>query len=556
MFRWLFGLLCLCHTGYHAYAQFEYPLATYVQLRERLINKYLIVGEGHGCSLPASWYDSTRSQLVYEDETTRQLGWYLALLATEHHLNELHGKDNQATRRELYFAIRAIQRLDRYAEYLQCSPASTLSWDEQSKRYNTNTSCWSDTIENNLNGYIMREDIPPGWHKRFPGDQPVRHGNGYSNWIVQDKFNKSPNPASQDQIYHLLFGFAFIQKYLPDTLVVNSLNIRQEAQNIAYRFAEAFNQEFRLKNPITGGVVDADLGGNAKFYAFLFAVAADRLVNGKIYPSSKERQKAYDEQNRWFSQLVKNNKNLWTHFTTLMWAGASLASPNQIMTMLLLCVGNALNGSPENNSFVLLNKVSSFINPEYRFFQNAYMLLQNKKYSFGYTQHEMQTMLLAMDEPGPRRYTISGSCNFLQNKVWNRDCIFVQPRILPCTDQIFEGHFNGIDYMLFHNIYFLQFESSAKENPFPPVDLSGPEFKVIPNPTSSQISLAYSCKHEELVNIFVSDASGRIVYKQQAINLPSGEGQYQLPVPGLVQGIYFLSVYGRNFQKQIRVLLL
>lgn len=76
----------------------------YWEIRQRLLDKYIRVGEGHGMSIPGSWIKkevSGKEILVFEDESTRHIGWYLAMLATEHELLEHHGYPTDQNEREV-----------------------------------------------------------------------------------------------------------------------------------------------------------------------------------------------------------------------------------------------------------------------------------------------------------------------------------------------------------------------------------------------------------------------------------------------------------------------
>jgi hypothetical protein len=58
-------------------------------------------------SIPASWIsrrvdgDNVVEVLHFEDESTRHIGWYLAMLATEHKLLEHHGYPTDQNEQEM-----------------------------------------------------------------------------------------------------------------------------------------------------------------------------------------------------------------------------------------------------------------------------------------------------------------------------------------------------------------------------------------------------------------------------------------------------------------------
>ena len=94
----------------------------YHSLRVRLREQFVVVGDCHGCGLPASRFEINPfpepNVVFYDDETLRQLGWYIAVLAVENHLLRINGHSTYENSMELYYALQAIERLDKYAEYL------------------------------------------------------------------------------------------------------------------------------------------------------------------------------------------------------------------------------------------------------------------------------------------------------------------------------------------------------------------------------------------------------------------------------------------------------
>jgi len=106
----------------------------YWELRQRLLDRYVKVGDCHGCSLPATLYNHKNNALVFHDESVRQLGWYIAVLASENYLLRSSGATPQQLEQnlqELYYAVKAFDRLDKYAEFLWCidNIQSDLSWN-------------------------------------------------------------------------------------------------------------------------------------------------------------------------------------------------------------------------------------------------------------------------------------------------------------------------------------------------------------------------------------------------------------------------------------------
>src|SRR5678816_606478 len=128
-------------------------LEKYHALRARLLTEFTVVGEGAGESQPADLRDDGEGFTKCADSTIR-LGWYLGVLASEHHLYS-HPElfpgaarvEPEATDDELYDALFALERLDRVADAAFPDPC-------------THTEA--------LNGFFIRDDVPAGFHQNFP----------------------------------------------------------------------------------------------------------------------------------------------------------------------------------------------------------------------------------------------------------------------------------------------------------------------------------------------------------------------------------------------------
>lgn len=528
-----------------AVAQQSYPPELYQAIRSRLTERYLRVGDCHGCSIPASWYDSVRQQLVYEDESPRQIGWYLAVLATEQALLKKNNLPSVHTEKELYYALQALNRLDNVAEFFYCTSPGSIGWDnEQQHYYRINSSgCGNEAPSDNLNGFMIREDVPPGWHEQFPGDKPVRHGDGHSNWIVGDKISRHPNPFSQDQLYHVFFGLAFVTRFVDDSTLYDGVPLRKEARQIAARMMQIFSPDYKIIHPVTGIPLSATIGGNAGIYAFPLAVAADFIVNGTVYPTARNRQNTINTQNPYFTTQSGISAALWKNFLSALWLGNSQASPNQVMTLLLVTISNAFNGWPDNKTIRFFRSVSSYINPDYRLFGNAFSLLHGSTANTGYSKEEMEYLLAQMDTKGPHRYS-DQYCNVKQNPVWNRDCIFVQPPIPACRDKAFEGHFNGLDYLLLQNIYLLQhvYEEKTSSGGMTADSSYGAKIELYPNPVGNELFISVSTKKATHLAVTITDMSGRQVFSTGPF-IPAGQSSViNIPLPGLAAGLYYCQV--------------
>ena len=92
------------------------------------------------------------NQWVHEfglSDASLRLGWYIAVLATEYKLLNVQGLDTYQTRKELYYALEAFNRLDLNAE-------SYFNLAAPNNNPNQAISPSSD----DLNGFFIRDDMP------------------------------------------------------------------------------------------------------------------------------------------------------------------------------------------------------------------------------------------------------------------------------------------------------------------------------------------------------------------------------------------------------------
>ena len=131
-------------------------LSKYTALRQRLTTQFMVVGEGQGESQPATERHDGQGFIKWSDGTIN-LGWYLGVLATEHAMRSqpavypgaTNGDPKAAdkTLDELHAALFALERLDRVADAAFPAP------------------CGQSPA---VNGFFLRDDVPAGFHQRFP----------------------------------------------------------------------------------------------------------------------------------------------------------------------------------------------------------------------------------------------------------------------------------------------------------------------------------------------------------------------------------------------------
>ncbi len=191
----------------------------YWYYRYRLTEEFVITGmapaycEASGLSIPAACakhYHKTDPQLsmYWLENSVQVLGYYIGVLATELKLLYFYGQPYANTQQELYYAMKAYERLDRNCEGLFYP--------------RINTGCPGN---GNLNGLFCRDDVPKEFLYDGFGNESFRDKNDYTESIysVYKSCGYSvDNPErpegnylpSMEELRGLFTGFALLKKAL------------------------------------------------------------------------------------------------------------------------------------------------------------------------------------------------------------------------------------------------------------------------------------------------------------------------------------------------------
>lgn len=328
----------------------------YWYYKSRLNNDFVKVGTGRGESLPFNQrgltlnnYNPINVEMAVGD-ATGTLGYYIALLATEYYLLKQNGQNTDKTKHELFCALNAINRLDAIAEFAK-SPNSG--------------------IYTSLNGFFVRDDIPSNFiSTNYSHFNYYDHGinnntssSGFmskftagankvsSDWKknVDDNTNNNHLYESQDQAYNLLFGLAFVNKFVPDTETDGTnvfgfgsgeTKLTIEARNITGRIIDFIRQSkslggvncqnsaaigWQIHNPVTCTPVAT--GDDAQLFGYPLAELECLIKTGKqsnnftnfSLGSVPQLCPGFGYHNQWSQSLGYNAWNLF----------ASSSVPNQ-----------------------------------------------------------------------------------------------------------------------------------------------------------------------------------------------------------------------------------
>lgn len=164
------------------------------------------------------------------DNPLREIGTYMAILSTEIGLLKMHQQPYKSTMQELYFLLMAVNRLDRFSDkyHILNDPANSL--DGRFMRSDQNASASDNWFRYDTTKYV--------------GFKSYGTFTKLTNWLGPPNCDSMPyeykNIMSKDEIIGLLWGLAFVKKYVPnefvdDTRGVDGIYIVNEAMAIANR---------------------------------------------------------------------------------------------------------------------------------------------------------------------------------------------------------------------------------------------------------------------------------------------------------------------------------
>jgi hypothetical protein len=150
-----------------AQADDQENLEKYWKYRDQLKKRFMKIGFGEGESIPSSviipnrqygQVDQSTGSIIQWRDASLTLGYYWIVLATEYKLLSESGQNVQSTLNELYYAMRAFNRLDMTAEgYLAGNPTAGANPAD-------------------LNGFFLRDDVRHGMALNFANDPPFPNG--------------------------------------------------------------------------------------------------------------------------------------------------------------------------------------------------------------------------------------------------------------------------------------------------------------------------------------------------------------------------------------------
>jgi hypothetical protein len=416
----------------------------YWNYRERLNNDFMLgIGSEIGYSFPFMeryrGVESTEA-VLYWDDATIGLGYYIAVLATEYKLLNNNNKSTKSTIRELFYALEALNTLDYRAENMYYKP---------------------NGIKGNprLNGFFIRDIATDSMNKSanyklYNTDTnllKVHNLHGGSMNITKTIFSEE---MSKDQIIFIMVGLRLIKELIPENLEfkenniarkfsnTNNTYIRKEAINIANRQLKYITKNkkaafplvyyhWNIINPVSNKTVDRGGDAFSQSYGFEKLYMAFNNKDSTLFTKKGERFAA---------KLVNGGTK------TLL--NSIIKSGEGHMVLTLAAISNQWNNKTKKK----LEKkcFKDFKNKaNYDFLVLLYAVLYNDSLDNNYKSY-FKELLNSAPYNGPYNYNGNGD---FANFEWSTSRRYSRPENRGTNRQSHPGDYNGLDYMLIHNLY-------------------------------------------------------------------------------------------------------
>lgn len=529
----------------------ELNLHKYWYLRWRLVNYFMVVGEGPGKSLPAGIrhrhfsykklidgnYVYTHSNNLDFGDAPNYLGKYLGVLATEYHLLQSENLPFEETLLELYHAINALNRLDNFEG----------NWP------------WGNGLKGKLDGCLSRGDVPRdfvGDHsaelnqnlEQFSGEygdphsQPVLFGTSYE-YGQNENLLRETSVLSQDHISSLFVGLALIKKFVPDNVTVNGLSITKEAKEITHRLISYMIRcDFILRYP-DGNRIKGKDGGIAIGLSYGFASAATYInPENKLKYLSQLRN---DYLKAWIAASANYYPVSSFCQSALVWE--SCTDESTWIALNLACV----SASWDERSILSHSRAFQWES----YYPLLYAVLHDKELLPLSTVVEtvLNTMpchgnyfgKLSPPSPGwatSLRFNSTPEENYYGDT--DKDGFYP-----------FEGIYNGLEYMLAFNLYkihnsnYISYSRTSSKNLSLIYDCYKTDafslLSVNPNPNNGRFTVTIqNGKKEQILTITVLDLFGKRIIQKEIGIISDQRLHYDLLLGDVPAGIYFVHLTG------------
>jgi hypothetical protein len=319
------------------------------------------------------------------------------------------------------------------------------------------------------NGFFIRDDVPADFTQRWSWKNPSF--NDYPNVksdFIDEKIRL--NEMSQDQVWHLIVGLALISHLVDDTTGwfvpqyhgPMRFTLSQRAMIAGYRIIHAMQDKaclfgsketgkglcinyWHLKNPASGEAVKR--GANPNFLKFGFAESGNVITHrafGNMHWGNSRRGKMWYNLSSTFQFLQRFLPS--GNFEHIYYLGSTAT------------VGNVWTTGDLIRLFNRHQKLPFIPNPQYEHFALISCVLHDDCPRVLQKEKPMYEKLLNL-APMEGAFNYGYNPNRLYEFEWSSINRFVWPeRRGTGTSEHHQGEYNGLDYMMLYNLYYLVYE--------------------------------------------------------------------------------------------------
>lgn len=429
----------------------------YHAYRERLLAEFMVSSPGNepGTGIPASIRHAGRAQMRWGDATIN-LSNLLAVLATEYRRLKDQGAPYEETIQELHRALLAKERLDAGAPvFFGADPGAVLP-----------------------DGFFIRDDIPASFTRDWSAHNPafLAYPHVRSDYTDPD-FRL--NEMSQDQVWNLIIGLALVAYLVDDTTTWHipdyhgwrSYTLSERAMLAGFRIISAMQDQacfnfflfrdgqlcfryWHLRNPYTG--LSVKRGSVPNFLKYGFAEAG-RVITGNTYGDMHWANSRYGRL--WFNlaaifqylqRMLPGGHYEYMYHTATTATVGHVWSTTQLIRMFNRHRYRPFNPTRQYEHLALVSCVLHSDCP---------VMLQKEK---GWYQHLLDTAPMhgpfnyGPDGQSVKNYGVEYPFQDEYHHEWSSVNRFVWPeRRGTGTIEAHKGEYNGLDYMLLYNLFYL-----------------------------------------------------------------------------------------------------
>ncbi|MDA3883784.1 MAG: hypothetical protein PF481_10930 [Bacteroidales bacterium] len=462
--------------------------------------------------------DSNLYHCLSTGDGNDQMQYYIGMLATEYALLKKYNQDYTKTRNQLLYALQSVQRFDKYAEsYFRdigeenfkdiplfehengyiTGGKKLFATENIGDRYNIpNYDFYEEgdvNEEGDINGFMIRNDIYAHFIEDNSFDYPFLNNYCTETSGMDGRMKTNmPHEMSKDNVWNYLVNFALV-KILVDDAEIQSL-LKELTTNMiscmhgTYDELWYVDEIWVIRNPVTGniayegGVVEevgvgmSELGG----YKYAFAEAGNFIVNkyknGDLdlatnlhYSTSHRAKNEFYSSMSLFTELNEAPQRFkYLMLATVMgddkhYDNWPLTFPNRSTVMWEL-LKNIENGRTQAEHLPLIRKLII----EYQIDRDNY-----RNYRCRTVFEKKQNLLDDIYMPLLNEAPICGPHNFdlpdrtpnwsVENRLTLSHCIVQNFEDIKDINNDLYGVFNGIDYMLLHNLVWLVYYSNLED---------------------------------------------------------------------------------------------